>query len=240
MLTLGNYLEIVSLEIENFDTEMDYKIEVVSIYLDKSFEEVENYQYSVIDSEFNKIFIAPVISVDELRVNNTPLKKIPFSKLSLGEWIDLEHYVSMPDTILEMLSVLYRRFTPATDFDEIKFEEYGNWVDTRKNMFLDVDVNLIWNVRTEYLEYRSIILDKYSGLFSGDILDEDDTDEMDDRELEEYKRAVALDEQKKSFNWEYIILGLVNDDITKFEDVLKMPLILVFNILSSIKLKNNN
>ena len=39
------------------------------------------------------------------------MKKIPFEKLTLGEYIDLEHYISKPDTILEMLAVLYRKFT---------------------------------------------------------------------------------------------------------------------------------
>lgn len=239
ILTLDKYIEITDLDLEHFDTEMDYKIEVVAIFHDKDFEEVSNYQYSEINSEFDRILVLPQPSAKELVINGQVLTKIPFEKLTLGEWIDLEYWIAKPDTLLEMLSLLYRKTSQVDEMSPIQFEKYDNFISHRKPMFLEVDSNKVLSIRKEYIEYRNMVLDKYSGLFKTYNEEEEDLEELTRVEKEEYERAKALDERMQQFNWEYIIMNLVNNDITKFNQVLEMPLILVFNVLSSIKVKNS-
>lgn len=234
-LKLRTYLEIKEIDPEHFDTNIDYKIEVVAIYENKSASEVGDYNLAKINSIYDYIKITPKPSVNELILNNVKLKKIPFENLTLGEWIDLEYYISKPDTILEIMAIIFRKFEPETDFEPIKFEPYGDWLNHRTNLFLEVQVEDVWNLRVEYLKFRENILNQYSGLFTSEL--EDETDELTTEELEEYNRIKELEQKQQAFNWELIIMELVNGDITKFEDVLKMPLILVFNVLSSIKIK---
>lgn len=243
-LTLRKYLEIIDLKPDNFDTQIDYKIEVVSIYLDKDSEEVESYQYSEINSVYDSILLPENINNKEskkiLRINKRDLKLIPFNNLTLGEWIDLEHYITKPDTILETLAVLYRVYKAGNDFELDEFEEYGNWIEHRKNLFLDVNVEDIWNVRTEYINFRNEVLQRYSGLFEQEVEEEEDLEGLSPAQIAEYNRLKALEETQKSFNWEYIIMALAGDDASKFEQILKMPMILVFNLLSALKLKTKN
>ncbi len=59
-----------------------------------------------------------------------------------------------------------------------------------------------------------------------DVVPDDEVLEDAD-EIKEQKR----EQQKQKFAWESTIMALCNDDLSKFNDILKMPVVLVFNIL---------
>jgi hypothetical protein len=60
----------------------------------------------------------------------------------------------------------------------------------------------------------------------------DDLSDVDRRELEELKKKEDL---YKQFIWERMIMELVNNDISKFDSVLKLPVIQIWNVLTMLK-----
>jgi hypothetical protein len=63
--------------------------------------------------------------------------------------------------------------------------------------------------------------------------DEDDSsDDVTGVEARELKKLVAENKKRKKWGYENLIWNLSNGDITKFNGIFDMKLILVFNILS--------
>jgi hypothetical protein len=59
-----------------------------------------------------------------------------------------------------------------------------------------------------------------------DVVTDDEVLE-DAEEIKEQKR----EKEKQKFAWESTIMDLCNDDLSKFNDILNMSVVLVFNIL---------
>jgi hypothetical protein len=59
-----------------------------------------------------------------------------------------------------------------------------------------------------------------------DVVTDDEVLEDAD-EIKEQKK----EQEKQKFAWESTIMTLCNDDLSKFNDILNMPVVLVFNIL---------
>ena len=85
----------------------------------------------------------------------------------------------------------------------------------------------------EFLEWRNKLQESYSGLFN-QVYDEDEEEEETKNTITEITRK-QREEEAKSFTWENIILQLTNNDASKYRDALNMPIIMVFNILSTFK-----
>tara|TARA_R110000851_G_scaffold133851_4_gene268873 strand:- start:81 stop:824 length:744 start_codon:yes stop_codon:yes gene_type:complete len=232
-MTIRQYLELQQTLPENFDTKTEYFIECVSIYKDTSTEKVQEMNYDELIKVFRSMDITPKPAVDSIKLRRKTLYKIPFMKLTLGEWIDLEHYMTKSDTILEVLSVLYRQKTDGDVWTEDTYEEYSNFVNKRKNIFLETKAINVIQIKKEYLDFRNKVLESYEGLFS--IPFDEDYGELTQYEIEEQERLDEIEKDQASFIWEETILGMCNNDITKMDIVLKTPFILVFNVMSANK-----
>lgn len=240
-MKLKQLIEIIQVDKTQFSTSVDYQIELVSILTDEDPEIILDWDKDILDDKFRlikDILNRPSSSVDALELNGYTFYKIPFNKLSLGSYIDLEYFLGKPDKLAEVIAILYRQKSQANPLAEIVYEPYGNWLDVRKPLFLEANVLDVLGVKTEFIQWKSQLINQYSGLF--DFETEEETDETDELSRMNALRLKKAEEQRKNFNWEHTILNVINHDATKFVSCLEMPVVLFFNVLASIKINGES
>ncbi len=84
----------------------------------------------------------------------------------------------------------------------------------------DLPVTDVIGAVLSFAEYRQNVYSKYPNVFMVD--DEDDIDETDDVEADEPKQDVAT-------GWLKIVFLMAEGDLTKYNDIISSPHILVFN-----------
>lgn len=230
-LKLHQLVEILGLNQNNFNTIIEYQVECVSIFLDMDPEiiwEKDNEFLKYNFNLFNKIINNKSTSKDIIEINNEPFHKIKFEKLTLGEYIDLDYYSTQADGLQHIIPILYRRLVELDEFTVIQYQGPSKY-----SVFLDTDISDVIGVKYEFDEWKSRLLETYSGLFEMQYEDDEESEEPSTITVRQARQEV---ENRNAFNWESTILHTCNQDITKVESVLEMPVILFFNLLSSIKI----
>ena len=204
----------------------NYQIDVLSALTDSDiseFEELDIDELTVLTEQIKWINSEP-----SKRYKNKLDKYVlkPFTKISLGEFIDLEHYFSNNylDHFCHILALLYRRTSKNVYGDDI-IEPYNYSPSDRLDWYLDYKITDVYGLIPEYLKYRENFTNTYTNLLVDVVTDDEVLEDAD--EIKEQKR----EQQKQKFAWESTIMALCNDDLSKFNDILKMPVVLVFNIL---------
>ena len=204
----------------------NYQIDVLSALTDSDiseFEELDIDELTVLTEQIKWINSEP-----SKRYKNKLDKYVlkPFTKISLGEFIDLEHYFSNNylDHFCHILALLYRRTSKNVYGDDI-IEPYEYSPRDRLDWFLDYPITDVYGLIPEYLKYRENFTNTYTNLLV-DVVPDDEVLE-DAEEIKEQKR----EQEKQKFAWESTIMALCNDDLSKFNDILNMSVVLVFNIL---------
>ena len=223
-ILVSQFLEIRSLSSE--DGMFNYQIDVLCILTDKDvsyFEELDIDELSVLTEQIKWLQSDP-----SRRYKNNLDKYVlkPFSKLTLGEFIDLEHYFSNNylDHFCHILALLYRRTSKNVYGDDI-IEPYEYSPRDRLDWYLDYPITDVYGLIPEYLKYRENFTNTYTNLLVDVVADDEVLEDAD--EIKEQKR----EQEKQKFAWESTIMALCNDDLSKFNDILNMPVVLVFNIL---------
>jgi hypothetical protein len=149
-----------------------------------------------------------------------------FDRISLGEFIDLEHYFSNNylDHFCHILALLYRRTSKNVYGDDI-IEPYNYSPRDRLDWYLDYPITDVYGLIPEYLKFRENFTNTYTNLLVDVVTDDEVLEDVE--EIKEQKR----EQEKQKFAWESTIMSLCNDDISKFNDVLNTSVVLVFNIL---------
>jgi hypothetical protein len=220
------FLEIRRLSSE--DGMFNYQIDVLSALTDSDiseFEELDIDELTVLTEQIKWINSEPSKRYKN-KLDNYVLK--PFTKISLGEFIDLEHYFSNNylDHFCHILALLYRRTSKNVYGDDI-IEPYNYSPSDRLDWYLDYKITDVYGLIPEYLKYRENFTNTYTNLLV-DVLDDAD-------EIKEQKR----EKEQQKFAWESTIMALCNDDLSKFNDILDMSAVLVFNILGMKKTLNS-
>ena len=223
-ISVSQFLELNRLSSE--DGLFNYKIDVLCILTDKDvsyFEELELNELSELTKQIKWLQSDP-----SRRYKNNLDKYVlkPFSKLTLGEFIDLEHYFSNNylDHFCHILALLYRRTSKNVYGDDI-IEPYEYSPRDRLDWFLDYPITDVYGLIPEYLKYRENFTNTYTNLLVDVVTDDEVLEDAD--EIKEQKR----EQEKQKFAWESTIMALCNDDLSKFNDILDMSAVLVFNIL---------
>jgi len=221
---VSQFLEIRSLSSE--DGMFNYQIDVLSALTDSNisdFEELDIDELSVLTEQIKWI------QSDPSRRYKSKLDKYvlkPYSKLSLGEFIDLEHYFSNNylDHFCHILALLYRRTSKNFYGDDIS-EPYNYSPSDRLDWFLDYKITDVYGLIPEYIKFRENFTNTYTNLLIDVVPDDEVLEDAD--EIKEQKR----EQEKQKFAWESTIMSLCNNDLSKFNDILDMSAVLVFNIL---------
>ena len=223
-ISVSQFLELNSLSSE--DGLFNYKIDVLCILTDKDvsyFEELELNELSELTKQIKWLQSDPPRRYKS-KLDKYVLK--PFSKLTLGEFIDLEHYFSNNylEHFCHILALLYRRTSKNIYGDDI-IEPYEYSPRDRLDWYLDYPITDVYGLIPEYLKYRENFTNTYTNLLVDVVTDDEVLEDAD--EIKEQKR----EQQKQKFAWESTIMALCNDDLSKFNSILDMSVVLVFNIL---------
>jgi hypothetical protein len=223
-ISVEQFLEIRRLSSE--DGMFNYQIDVLSALTDSNiseFEELDIDELTVLTEQIKWIQSEP-----SKRYKNKLDKYVlkPFTKISLGEFIDLEHYFSNNylDHFCHILALLYRRTSKNVYGDDI-IEPYNYSPSDRLDWYLDYKITDVYGLIPEYIKFRENFTNTYTNLLV-DVVTDDEVLE-DAEEIKEQKR----EKEQQKFAWESTIMALCNDDLSKFNDILNMSAVLVFNIL---------
>jgi hypothetical protein len=221
---VSQFLEIRRLSSE--DGMFNYQIDVLSALTDSDiseFEELDIDELTVLTEQIKWINSEP-----SKRYKNKLDKYVlkPFTKISLGEFIDLEHYFSNNylDHFCHILALLYRRTSKNVYGDDI-IEPYNYSPSDRLDWYLDYKITDVYGLIPEYIKFRENFTNTYTNLLVDVVPDDEVLEDAD--EIKEQKR----EQEKQKFAWESTIMALCNDDLSKFNDILDMSVVLVFNIL---------
>lgn len=220
------------------DTLYDEMIHTVSVCEDLDPIEVEGWNSEKLITHFNKWKYVVKTSKghnENIIVGGIDLKLIPFTSLTLGQFIDLESLVNdgFIANIHKIASSIYLA-CEGGEWEEITIEKYGNVnIDYRSKIIQEMQANEVIGACYKYLDFRKNFFDSYE-LFQNPF-EGVNPEEMDDEELALYEEEKRLHEEKGGNQWSDILNILSLNDITKFPTVLEMNLFMCFNQVSWIK-----
>lgn len=226
-ITIETFLELRTLSDE--DGVFNYQIDVLCTLLDLYPEDFDDITLE----ELEELLLEVVYIKDEPPKNykNTvgQFKLKPFNKITLGEFISLETYFS-DNYILKLpniIAILYRRVRVNEWGDKI-LETYNYHSNDRLDWFLDFPITDVYGLLPEYIKFRESFIEQYKNLMTESYEDDFEIDEkMDAQEIKE----IEEEKKQKKWGWEQLIWNLCQEDLTKFNAVCELPLILVFNFL---------
>lgn len=237
-ISLSQYLELVNLKPNEFESEIDYNLERLCILTNTSNDDKhwEDMDYSEMVDLLGKIkFINNQPNVNKYKTNIDSLYLKNFESMTLGEFIDAEFFY---DNLQKFLAIFYR-YKKIDEFGNESFEKYSDInLDLRANKLLEHPVTYYYGLINNYLKFRAGIYDRYQGLF--DFNNDEETDTINEEKLieknpelkNEIEEGKKIEEQQKKWGWERILYYLANDDITKIDSILSLNLYFVLNMLS--------
>ena len=206
------------------------EIEILATLADINSEDIED-----LDIEEVTVMLA-----DIKYINSEPSKNFkrqlndyyykPLDKLTIGEYIDLEFYFSKDYNkhIGHIASILYRQKS-TNEWGVTIYEPYAFSPRDRHELFDDYKINDIYGIIPEFISFRENFMDTYGNLFH----DESDSEDEDDKPTtSQESKDLQLKKSEMKWGWERLIYSLCNEDLTKFEEVTNLPLIMTFNMLA--------
>jgi len=231
-ILVDQYIELreLNLELPYFDL----MLETISIVTDTDIDELEELSFTeLIDIEKKLTWLTSEPSKNITKqIGNK--KFIGFDNLTLGEFIDLNHYFSanFVTNLPTICGILYRQ-QKKNEWNELITEPYDYDPRNRADLFTEVGIVQVYGIIGTFLEYKSNFEETYSTLFKPDLSDED-IDDLD----EETKKDIEEEERLDTFSWERLIYSICQDFNTTPEQTLNMSVIFVFNMLSMKKALN--
>ena len=228
-ITVEQFIELRSLNNEDFDSLFSYEIECLSILTDIDVDEFDDMEIDELSKIVKQVtFIKKQPSnIFKNEINN--LTYIGLNDLKLGEFIDLEYYFANDYVkhLTYISSVLYRK-TKLSEWEELIYEDYSFNIEKRKEQFNDLPITSVYGIIAEYIKFRENFLKVYENLFNPIFDDEElDESELDEEDIKEQE----AEDKINRWSWEHTLYNLANEDVTKIKDVLELNLVFAFNIL---------
>jgi hypothetical protein len=229
-ITVSQWVELNSIDPEEYNSVFLHTLEAISILSDTDPEELEEL------SPEELIDLASQVSFIKREPSNKPNELVkgfrlkPMDALTLGEFIDLEHYVSQSVQNFDiLLSILYKRWK-TDEWNNLIFEPYSYSIMSRKSLFEEVSINEVFGAVNNYINYSNDFKQRYENLFNP-VIEEDEGVELDEDDL----KAEAEEKVFTKWSWEKLLYDLANQDLTKIDAVTDLPLVFVFNMLSMVE-----
>ena len=206
------------------------EIEILAIVADVSSEDLEDLDIEEVTAMINEIkFVNSEPSKQyKHQVNDYHFK--PLDKLTIGEYIDLEFYFSKDynQHIAHIASIFYRQKS-TNEWGVTVFEPYNFSPRQRFELFEDYCINDIYGIVPEFIAFRENFMETYGNLFH----DDQDSDEEEDKPTTtQESKDLQLKKSELKWGWERLVYSLCNEDLTKFNEVINLPLIMTFNMLA--------
>lgn len=230
-ITYYQYCELVDIEINDYDNKI---LEQLAVILDTSVDDeiIDDLSIDEVFEIFSRLkwLKNPLPKKIEKVFNQKKLKS--FNDLTLGEFIDIEFYLA-EDFIKNkpvVAAILYRN-SKKDEWGNTIWEPYLFDPIERSAEYNSMNVCAIEGLIDEYQKFKDNFIKNYEQLFDSNEDDEkiEDATGVEAREL---KKMIAENKKRKKWGYENLIWNLSDGDITKFNQIFDMKLILVFNILS--------
>lgn len=168
--------------------------------------------------------------------NKTTFYRKPFNQFNLAEFIQ-GYSFSVDNDVLGLTVLSYRKvLNPKAKIDAFIFEDLDYFIDKRRPVFCGLDWKSVKSTVIEFYDFRDQVLQKYYEKDSDDLdnkeEDEQYIQELDRRDQIEIENERRREKLKAAYMWEKMIFDLAGGDVTKFETVLNMNVVLVFNLLN--------
>lgn len=235
-ITVEQYIELRLLNVDDFDSDFELILEQLAILLDTSsddeiFDDLDIDQLLKIMSKIKWLKQEPSLNYKS-KINELEIKQL--QKLAFGEFIDLNHFFS--NNYIENLpiiaSILYKNYK-IDEWNNKKEEPYKYDIYEKARQFNQVPINQIYGILKSYIDWKEEFLNIYKDQFEDKNWDQIDNEELlDPKEVMDIKKEIEEEKKKSKFSWEAILWELSGNDITKFDKILEMPLILVMNTLA--------
>lgn len=224
-VTIEQFIEIRSLNIE--DGTIDYNIDVLSILSDlpvEDFDEIELDELQELTKQLAWMTSEPSKRYQH-QLDEFKLK--PFVDISLGEFITLEGFVTDDyiKNLRNICAILYRK-TSIDEWGNVITEPYKFKSTDRVHLFDDYPITSVFGLIPEYLQFRQNFLDSHANLMTESFEDDESFDDPED------KKSQEQEQKSNKWGWERLIWTMSNGDLSKFEAITDMKLILVFNFLA--------
>ena len=220
-IKVDQFIELHNLEEEGLGSLFLYQLESLAILTDEDADEID-----ITPNELIEILNSLSWVKNEPRGYSTKLGQLtfrPFTFLTLGEFIDLEHYFSEDyiNNLPTICAILYRH-TKEDEWGSVVYEPYKYIPQDRAALFLELPITDVYGIIQLYLKFRADFIERYSFIFNPEIEDEDEMDEED-------KQAEHVENK---WSWEMLLYSLSGEDITKVDPITDLPLVFVFNFLA--------
>lgn len=241
-VTVEEYVELKSIDVKEFGF-FGSQLEKFCILagIDSDDDRIEDIEISVLNKHISKLQFLNLEPSQQVKMTVEGLTLMPFTKLTLGAYIDLDEWLKEPiKNFTKIIAVIYRR-TRENEWGEIEYESYSFDINKRAELIEEFYVADIFGAFAEFVKFREKVIEKYKFLFDtdeeGDLTDEEKEGlrPEDVVDINEYLKKL---EQKKKFAWQDLAYNLAGQDLTKMKDVLNLPVIMVFNTLAMNKIMN--
>jgi hypothetical protein len=206
------------------------EIEILAILADVSSEELEDLDIEDVSALIKEIKFVNSEPSKHYKHQLYPYHFKPLDKLTIGEYIDLEFYFSKDynQHIGHIASIFYRQKS-TNEWGVTVYEPYDFSPRQRYELFEDYCINDIYGIVPEFIAFRENFMDTYGNLFH----DESDSDEEEEKPTTtQESKDLQLKKSELKWGWERLIYSLCNEDLTKFDEVTNLPLIMTFNMLA--------
>ena len=229
-VTVNQWVELNSIDPNEFNSVFLHTLEAISILSDTDPEELEEL------SPEQLIDIASKVSFIKREPSNKPKQAVkgfmlkPLDALTLGEFIDLEYYISQSvQNFTRLLSILYKQYK-HDEWGNLVFEPYVYKIEERLHEWGNVSINEVFGAVNNYIVYSNDFKQRYENLFNP-VIEEDEEVELDPEDL----KAEAEEKVFNKWSWEKLLYDIANEDLTKIDAVTNLPLVFVFNMLSMVE-----
>jgi len=240
-----NDLKLQSIEDDDMSS-VDFLMNKISIILDIPIDD------ELLDFEFDELFdIAekvqwinqkpPTNANNIIKLNEQSYHLIELNQLTLGEFIDLEHFFAEDyhKNLPIICSILYKK-QKKDEWNNTIIEPYIYDVYQRAKLFEDIEIQKVYGIIDMYLRFKKIIIDTYKSIFSND---DDEQKPKTEEELPNPEKESALEkkrrieeeqqeENNRKYSWEKMIYQISNGDIIQGKKIFDLKLIYVLNQVS--------
>lgn len=220
-IKVDQFIELHNLEEESLGSLFLYQLESLAILTDEDADEIDITPNELIEILDSLKWVSNEPRGYSAKLGNLTFR--PFTYLTLGEFIDLEHYFS-DDYInnLPLICAILYRHTKQDEWGNVIYEPYKYLPQDRAHLFNEVSITDVYGIIQLYLKFREEFIERYSFIFNPDIEGEDEMDEED-------KQAEKVENK---WSWEMLLYSLSGEDITKVDPITDLPLVFVFNFLA--------
>lgn len=240
MLTLNQYREINALSDGGVFEKMIHAVSVIK-GIDEY--EVQEWDSSKLVSQYQEVEKQLLVSntySNKIEIEGLELQLMNFQMLTLGQWIDLETWVSDDyiGSLNKMAACFYLNHEGGGLYAD-KVEPYGKInVSYRAELIDELPAQQVVGACAQYLKFRKNLFDSYD-IFNNPY------EGVNIEELDEEEKAIYQEEQRKRERgavnqWETMLNLLSNNDSSRFDDHLRQNVFLQLNQVTYLKsLKSN-